>query len=91
MNIKNLAEAIILQSIEDLWSEDHRGECIKFFSGEDFRTCARIAGMDISEQIKILGLLKDSLKSINKPVKSRKKSAYKYILPQTVIRELVRA
>ncbi len=91
MNIKHLAEAIILQSIEDLWNESHREECIKFFSGEDFRTCARIAGMDISDQIKILGLLGDSLKNMNKTVKAKKKSAYKYVIPQTVIRESVRA
>jgi hypothetical protein len=91
MGRKHLAEAIILQSIEDLWNEDHRGESIKFFSGEDFRTCARIAGIDISDQIKILGLLKDSLKSMNKPAKSKKKSAYRYVIPQAVTRELVRA
>jgi hypothetical protein len=90
MNVKHLAEAVILQSIEDLWNEDRREECIRFFSGEDFRTCAGIAGMDISDQIKILSLLGDSLKTMNKPVKSKKKVAYKYISPQTEIRELVR-
>jgi hypothetical protein len=91
MNIKHLAEAIILQSVEDLWNEGQREECIKFFSGEDFRTCARVAGMDISDQIKILGLLGDSLKNINKTVKVRKKAAYKYVIPQTVIRQSIRA
>jgi hypothetical protein len=91
MEMKHLAEAVILQSIEDLWSEDHREGCIKFFSGEDFRSCAQLAGMDISDQIKILGLLKDSLKSINSTAKSKKKPAYKYLTPQAVTSQLVRA
>ncbi len=32
MNIKALAEAVILQSLEDLWNAAHRTESIEFFS-----------------------------------------------------------
>jgi hypothetical protein len=72
MRVKHLAEAIILQSIEDLWNENHRENSVKFFSGENFRTCARIAGMDISEQIKILNMLEVLIKDIHKHVKDKK-------------------
>ena len=46
MGVKGLAEGIILQSLEDLWSENDRGECIAFFTGRDFSICAEIAGMN---------------------------------------------
>lgn len=61
MSLKNLAEGIILQSIEDLWSEDYRDDCITFFRGKDFMLCAEMAGMDLSEQVELLNLVKSSV------------------------------
>ena len=43
--INNLAEAIILQSLEDLYEASHREESLEFFRGEGFRICTEIAGI----------------------------------------------
>lgn len=82
MKVNHLAEAIILQSMEDLWDESHREDCIRFFTGEDFRTCAAIAGMDTCEQIKILTMLSQMIKDMNKPAKDKKKVTYGHISPR---------
>lgn len=63
MSLKRLAEGIILQSIEDLWNEDHRQECITFFKDKDFRICAELAGIDLSDQVELLNLVKRSIDS----------------------------
>jgi hypothetical protein len=90
MNIKHLAEAVILQAIEDLWDQDDRAESIKFFAGEDFRTCASIAGIDIVEQIKILKMLDKHIKGTKKPVITGKTISCKHIFPQAEMREAAR-
>ena len=69
MKSKYLAEAIILQCIEDLWDENYRKDALIFFAGEDFRTCASIAGIEISGQLKILNMLSGLLKDMHKPGK----------------------
>jgi len=61
MSVKGLAEGIILQSVEDLWSENHRGECIAFFTGREFSICAEIAGMNLPDQLKLLNLVKTAV------------------------------
>lgn len=58
MVLKHLAEAIILQSIEDLWSMTHRRKSIEFFSGDGFNHCADIAGMKVVERLRLLGMLR---------------------------------
>jgi hypothetical protein len=58
MGLKGLAEGIILQSIEDLWSESHRGESIAFFTGKEFSVCAGLAEMNLPDQLKVLNLVK---------------------------------
>ncbi len=90
MKVKHLAEAVILQAMEDLWSEEHREGCINFFTGEDFRNCASIAGMGTSEQIKILEMLDKLIKGMQKTVKPAKKMSYKYMVPRTEMREVAR-
>jgi len=55
--IKSLAEAIILQSMEDMWSTAHRDESEEFFGGEGFDICAGLAGLNADEQKKIIGML----------------------------------
>lgn len=55
--IRNLAEAIILQSIEDLWDEKRRRECITFLRGEGFSVCADLAGIGVSDRLKLLRLI----------------------------------
>src|SRR5208282_5051833 len=57
--LKALAEAILLQSMEDLWNYEERSNCIDFFSGEGFRTCSEIAGMSSDDKVKILNMAGD--------------------------------
>ena len=60
MNIRNLAEAIILQSVEDLWDAKQKGDCLTFFGGESFGMCAEIAGMTEYEKARMLQLVSAS-------------------------------
>ena len=57
MGYKSLAEAVILQSIEDLWSQSYRDESKDFFEGDGFKICAEIAGMNSIKQLKFKHLL----------------------------------
>lgn len=59
MGVKKLAEAIILQSIEDLYDVRHRAGSVDFFSGESFHTCARMAGLGTGEKLKVLNLVRE--------------------------------
>lgn len=52
-----LAEAVILQSMEDFWSSTYKQESIEFFKGEGFNICAKIAGMGKEDQMKVLQML----------------------------------
>jgi hypothetical protein len=56
--LRNLAEAIILQSIEDLWSKTHQKESIEFFTGEGFRHCADMADMSVVDRLRIIRMLR---------------------------------
>lgn len=58
MSLKTLAEAIILQAAEDFLDENRCEEDIAFFSGEGFRICSEMAGMNHSEKYKILDLVR---------------------------------
>jgi hypothetical protein len=53
-----LAEAIILQSLEDLWSKTQKNKSLAFFTGEGFQICAEMAGMKVMDRIKLFGLLR---------------------------------
>lgn len=57
-SLKNLAEAIILQSIADLWSKTHRRESIEFFTGDGFRQCADMADMSVVDRLRIIRMLR---------------------------------
>lgn len=58
MVTKSVAEAIILQGMEDLWDLRFRAESLKFFAGKEFRTCARMAGMSTDDKLKLLHYVK---------------------------------
>ncbi|MBI5640502.1 MAG: hypothetical protein HZA17_08765 [Nitrospirae bacterium] len=84
MGLKGLAEGIILQSIEDLWNENHRDDCVAFFKGEDFLTCSKIAGMSLHDQVRLLNLVRDVIErekkasgKVTRPVKQRMKRHHK--------------
>jgi len=57
MNIRNIAELIILQCIEDLWNERERSGSTDFFTGEGFSLCAGLAGMDLHDQGRLLNMV----------------------------------
>jgi hypothetical protein len=67
MAVRNVAEAIILQSIEDLWDKKWKEESVSFFRGEAFNACAEIAGLTAFDRKKLLamigGLIHDKRKS----------------------------
>jgi hypothetical protein len=60
MSIRNLAEAIILQSVEDLWDAKQKNDCLTFFYGESFGMCAEMAGLNTHEQARMLQLVSAS-------------------------------
>jgi hypothetical protein len=86
MRVSHLAEAIILQSIQDLWHEEHRQGCIGFFTGEDFRTCAALAGMSTSDQIKILNMFSGIMKGAGRSVTAGRKRHDGYVAAVSELR-----
>ena len=72
MNTKGLAESIILQSLEDLWSRNHRKDSENFFTGDTFCLCADIAEMNDLDQIKMRHMVKKVLKRVRRPMKNLK-------------------
>ena len=54
---KNLAKAIIFQSMKDVRIHEHREECIEFFKGDGYKICAEIAGFSINSPHKILNFI----------------------------------
>jgi len=59
-SIKSLAEAIILQSMADLWNPAHRDESLRFFEGKGYQLCADIAGLNWTEKLKMRRMLKSA-------------------------------
>ncbi len=53
-----LAEAVILQMMEDLWSKAHKKKSLAFFTTEGFHVCADIAGMKIADRLRLLRMLR---------------------------------
>lgn len=72
MNTKGLAESIILQSLEDLWSKNYRKDSENFFTGDTFCLCADIAEVNDLDQIKMRHMVKKVLKCVRRPVKHLK-------------------
>jgi len=58
--IKSLAEAVILQAIEDLFDPSERIKSIDFFKGKNFSLCAEMAGLNAVGQIMIIRMLVNS-------------------------------
>lgn len=58
MGYRSLAEAVILQSLEDLSDPLHREESREFFGGEGFKIYGDIADLNFLKKIKIIHLTK---------------------------------
>jgi len=68
---RTLAEAIILQSIEDLWNPLCRRGSLRFFKSDGFALCSEIAGISYIKQLAMFRMLADagrkkSLRSLRK-------------------------
>jgi len=61
MGIRELAEGIILQSMEDLADPTLSEDCVAFFRGRDFASCAEMAGINETDQAKLLSMIKHLL------------------------------
>jgi len=68
---RSLAEAVILQSIEDLWNPVCKRESLMFFEGDGFELCSEVAGISYIKQLVMLRMLahagpKTSLRSMRR-------------------------
>ncbi|KAF0143303.1 MAG: hypothetical protein FD156_2722 [Nitrospirae bacterium] len=80
MSAKTLAEAIILQTMEDLWDKNERADAVRFFDGEGFSACAEIAGMNFFEQVRLYNMAN---KMIIREMPEKKKAG-KFLSPVAV-------
>jgi hypothetical protein len=74
--IRNLGEAIILQSIEDLWDERYRSDSLTFFKEKGFNICANMAGIKLFGRLTLLRLLRKSAENPEKCMPKGEKSEY---------------
>ncbi len=56
--LASLAEAIIMQSLDDLWIKTQQSKSVAFFTGEGFDICATMAGMRVMDRIELFTLLR---------------------------------
>ena len=74
-SILSLADAVVLQSIEDLFSPFFRSGSLTFFNGRGFELCAGVTGMNENQKAGILTMLRQSGFQINcRKVTSRKEN-----------------
>jgi anti-anti-sigma regulatory factor len=57
MGVRNLAEAVMLQSIEDLWNPAHLKGSKDFFCGDAFNICSELVGLDSINKFRLIQLL----------------------------------
>jgi hypothetical protein len=75
--LKALAEAVILQAMEDLWSDTHRKESLEFFEGEGFGHCADLAGMRVVDRLKLIRMLRRLNAAVFKTRHSKKVAQFR--------------
>lgn len=68
---KKLSEAIILQSLEDLYDKQMRLDALRFFMGEGFNLCVSIIGLNCEERQKVFKFVKNS-RIVNRAVHAAK-------------------
>lgn len=64
MALNNLAEAVILQALEDMWTERYFEDSIDFFASDRFPAWSLIAGLDAFDQYKVLLIASKRLNAI---------------------------
>jgi hypothetical protein len=73
MGLRDLSEAIILQSASDLLDAPRDKDTLEFFSGEGFRLCAEMAKMDHDDKIRFLTMLTECISQCTKSGKHQDK------------------
>jgi len=68
LRLKNLSEAIIVQSVEDLWSPTHKKDSTDFFMGEGFRLASEMAGMSAVDRLRLLLMLRRCGQKVWSPI-----------------------
>jgi hypothetical protein len=63
--VRNLAEAVILQSMIDLSEKRYCNTCRKFFRGEGFTLWAYLADLGPLDQIRVLQMIQKQIQSHN--------------------------
>jgi len=81
-SLASLAEAVIAQSMSDLWDENELEESIRFFKGEGFLKYADISGMSMSDRRKLLEIVDEALKHAGKFKSKRGTSPAVYSEPK---------
>ncbi|TAN39615.1 MAG: hypothetical protein EPN25_10780 [Nitrospirae bacterium] len=74
--MKYLADAIIMQAIEDLWSEEFKRQSIDFFTGEGFLLCSTANGMVPYDKVRLLHLIREAVKNLRTDAPSMSRSEY---------------
>jgi hypothetical protein len=62
--VKEIAEAMMLQAIEDIWLPGKKRESPEFFGGNGFTDCADIIGMSLYERQRVLQLVQQACRSV---------------------------
>ena len=75
---KRLSEAILLQSLDDLYSKHYRMDALRFFNGEGFSICASIIGLNHEESQKIFDIVK-KITTIKQSVPTQIRNKVKHI------------
>lgn len=73
--LEALAEAVILQAMEDLWSDIHREKSREFFTGGGFKCFADMAGMGAVERLRLIKILGRMNRAKSKPAGKVRRAA----------------
>ncbi len=72
--VKALAEAVILQAVEDLWSDTQRQRSREFFTGGAFGLFADIADMGAIERVRLLKMIGKAQRGKSAPLRKFKRA-----------------
>lgn len=96
MGLRDLSEAIILQSASDLLGKPSDEETLEFFAGEGFRICSEMAELSHDDKLNFLNMLVDSITACKKnescpetAARGNKKPVRKWSFPHKVRKSAV--
>jgi hypothetical protein len=96
MGLRDLSEAIILQSASDLLGKPNDEETLEFFTGEGFLICAEMANLSHDDKLNFLNMLVESISACKKSgachgttASCNKKAVKKWAVPHRVRKNAV--